>query len=58
MGLIVDVQHMLHRKLGVTLRSGETLVTQHLLDGSQISSFFQHVSAEGMAQSMRVNVGR
>lgn len=58
MGLIVDVQYMLHRKLCVTLGSGETLVAQHFLNGAQVRSFFQHVRAESVAQSVGVDIGR
>src|SRR5208283_3966622 len=56
MRLIINLQHMFHRQLGVTLRGGEALVAEKLLNGAQISAFLQHMRAKGMAQRMRVNV--
>src|SRR6266851_4046758 len=56
MCLVVNLQHMLHRKLRVTLRSGEAFVAEQLLDRAQVGAFFQHVRAEGMAKRVRVYV--
>ena len=58
MGLVVDVEHVLHGKLGVALRGGEALVSQHFLNGAQVGSFLEHVCPEGVAQSVRVDIGR
>src|SRR5271166_5563769 len=58
MRLIVHLQHVLHRQLCVALRGCEAFVAKQLLDGAQIGTFFQHVRAEGMAQSVWVHVGR
>ena len=58
MSLVVDALHLGRRELGVSLRGGEALVPEHLLDGSQIRAFLQHVSAEGVAQRVRMHVGR
>ena len=58
MGLVVDMQHMLHRELRVPLRGGEALVAEHLLDRSQVRAFFEHVRSESVAQGMRMHVGR
>ena len=57
-GLIVDLQHMLHGQLGVALRCGEAFMAQQFLNGTQVCSFFQHVGAESVAQSVRMNVWR
>jgi hypothetical protein len=40
MGLIVDVHHVLDRQLRVTLRCGQTLVTEQFLNRPQIRAFF------------------
>jgi hypothetical protein len=32
-------------------------VSQHFLDGAQVSPLFEHVRAEGVAQSVRMNIG-
>lgn len=58
MGLIVNIHHVLDRELGIALRGREALVPQQFLDGAQVRSFFQHVRAEGVTQSMRMNLGR
>src|SRR5579862_4968711 len=58
MGLIVDLEDMLHRKLSVALCGGESLVAEQLLDRAQIGAFFEQMSAKGMAQSVRMHVGR
>src|ERR1019366_9327522 len=55
---VVNLHHVLDRQLRVTLRGRETLVAEHLLDGAQVGAFFQHVRAEGMAQRVRMHVGR
>ena len=33
-------------------------MAEHFLDGAQVCAFFQHVGAEGVAQSVWVDVGR
>jgi hypothetical protein len=58
MGLIVDALHLAGGELGVALRGGEALVAEHLLDGAQVGAFLQHVRAEGVAQRVRMHVGR
>ena len=58
MGLIVDVQHVLDRKLSVALGGGKTLVAEHLLNRPQVGAFLQHVCAEGMAQGVRMHIRR
>jgi hypothetical protein len=58
MRLVVDLQHMLHRKLRVALRGGQALVAEQLLNGAQVGAFFQHVRAESMAQRVRMHVRR
>src|SRR5437879_6338469 len=58
MRLIVNLQHMLHRKLRVALSRRKAFVPQQFLDGPQVSPFFQHVSAKGVAQRVRVHVRR
>src|SRR5450759_983343 len=57
-GLIVNVHHVLDRKLRVALRGRQPLMPEQFLDGAQVRSLFQHVRAEGVTQSMRMNVGR
>src|SRR5260370_32950967 len=56
MRLVVHLEHVFHRKLRGTLRRREAFVAEHLLDRAQVSDFFQHVRAEGMAKCVRVNV--
>ena len=58
MRLIVDVHYVLDRKLGVALRGREALVTEQFLDGAQVRSFFQHVRAEGVTQSVGMDFRR
>src|ERR1700736_2213600 len=58
MRLVVHLQHVFHRKLRVTLRRGEAFMSEQLLDRTQVTAFFQHVRAEGMAECVRVNVRR
>lgn len=56
MSSIVDLKHMLHRKLGVALRRREPFVSEHFLDGAKVGTLLQHVRAESMAQRVRVDV--
>jgi len=49
---------MLHRELGVALRSREAFVAEHFLDCAQVCAFLKHVSAECVAQSVRVDIRR
>ena len=56
--LIVDIHHVLNRKLRVALRGRQALVPEQFLDGAQVRSLFQHVGTEGVTQSMRMNLGR
>ena len=58
MRLIVDVHYVLDRQLGVALCGRQALVTEQFLDGAQVRSFFEHVGAEGVTQSMRMNFWR
>ena len=58
MRLVVDLEHMLHGKLRVTLRGGKTLVAKHLLNSAQICAFLQEVSAECMSQRVRMHIRR
>ena len=58
MRLIVHLQHVFHRQLRVALRGRETFVAEQFLNGAQVGAFFQHVRAEGMAQGVRMHVGR
>jgi len=39
MRLVVNVEHMLHRQLGVALGSGEALVAEQFLNGPQVGAF-------------------
>ncbi len=54
---VVDALDLGDGELGVALRGGKALVTEHLLDGAEIGPFFQHVGAERVAQGMRMDVG-
>ena len=58
MRLIVDLQHVLHGELRVALGGREALVAEEFLNGAQVCAFFQHVRAEGVAQSVRMHIGR
>jgi hypothetical protein len=57
MGLIVHMEHVFDGELGVALRGGEALVAEHLLDGAQVSTFLEHVGAEGVAQGVGMDIG-
>ena len=46
--LVIDAQQVFHRKLRVTLRGGKPLVTEHLLNGAEVGTFFEHVGTEGV----------
>src|ERR1700733_4402044 len=58
MRLIVDRHHVLDGELCVALRGGEALVPEEFLNGAQVGPFVEHVCAEGVAEGMRVHVGR
>ena len=45
------------RELRIALRRREPFVAEQLLDRPQIRAFFQHVGAEGMAQSVGMDLG-
>src|SRR5580658_4320850 len=49
---VVDLSNLSNRELGITLRSGQSLVSQQLLNRPQVSSLLQHVCAKGVAQGM------
>ena len=55
--MIVDGHHLLDGKLGVALGGGEALVSEKLLNGTEVGAFLQHVRAEGVAQGVRMDVG-
>jgi|HubBroStandDraft_4_1064222.scaffolds.fasta_scaffold18354_3 hypothetical protein len=56
MRLVVDLQHMFHRQLGIALRSGEAFVPEQFLNSPEVGAFLQHVRTESMAQCVRVDV--
>src|ERR1039458_10561367 len=58
MGAVVDLHHVFDGELRVALRGREALMAEHLLDRAQVGAFLQHVSAEGMAQRVRMHIGR
>ena len=58
MSLIVDLHHVLHGKLGIALGGGKAFVAEHLLNGTKVGAFLQHVSAEGMTQGVRMDIRR
>ena len=47
---VVDLEHVLHGELGVALRGGQALMSEHFLDGAQVGAFGQQVRGEGVAQ--------
>lgn len=57
MCLVVDPEHLLHRKLGITLGRGKALMAEQLLNGTEVGALFKHVRAESVAQRMRVYIG-
>ena len=58
MGLIVDMYHLLDRKLSVALRGRKALVAEHLLNRAQVRALFQHVSSERMPQGVWMHIRR
>src|ERR1700692_3569955 len=48
MRLIVNLKNVLHGKLRIALRCGQTLVAEQFLNCAQVGAFFQHVRAEGV----------
>ena len=49
----VDFLEVLSINVGIDLGSGDVGMTQHLLNGAEISSSLQKVGCEGVAESMR-----
>ncbi len=58
MRLVIDVHHMLDRKLRVALRGRQALVPEQFLNCAQIGSLFEHVCSKRVPQSVRMNFGR
>src|SRR3981189_1303121 len=58
MRLVVNIHHVLDRELRVALCGRQALMAEQFLDGAQVRSLFQHVGAEGVTQSMGMNLGR
>ena len=57
-GPVIDFHDVFHRELGVPLGGRKSFMAKHFLDGSQVRTLLQHVGAEGVAQGVRVDVGR
>src|SRR5215470_327040 len=57
-GAVVDLHHVLDGELSVLLCGGEALVAEKFLNGTQVCSFRQQMSAESVAQGMRMDVWR
>jgi hypothetical protein len=57
MRLIVDLQDMLHRELGIPLCGGQAFMAEQFLNRTQVSAFLQHVRAKGVAQRVRMHIG-
>ena len=55
---IIDLQHVLHGELRVTLRGRQAFVAEQFLNGAKIGAFLQHVSSKSMAQGVRMHIGR
>src|SRR5215469_17537880 len=58
MRAVINLHHMLDGELCVTLSSREPLVTEHLLNSSQVGPLLQHVRSERVAKGMRMHIGR
>ena len=58
MRLVINFQHVLHGQLRIALGCRKTLMAEHFLDGTQVCAFFEHVRAEGVAQRVRMHIGR
>ncbi len=56
MGAVVDLLELGGGELSVALRGGEAFVAEEFLDGAEIGSLFKQMSAEGVAQSVRMYV--
>ncbi len=57
MGFVVDLLYLTDGELGIALGGGEAFVAEHLLNGAEVGSFFEHVGAEGVAEGVGVDVG-
>ena len=57
MRAVVDLRQLRSGELRVTLRGGEALVAEQLLNGAEVGAFFKQMGSEGVAQRVRVNVG-
>ena len=57
MGFVVYLLDLTDGELGVALGGGESFVAEHLLNGAEVGSFFEHVGAEGVAEGVGMDVG-
>ncbi len=57
-GMKDEIEEEFARELQAGTGGGEALVTEQLLDGAEVGTFFKEMGAEGVAQCMRVDVGR
>ena len=55
---VVDHGQLRSGQLRVALGGGEALVAEQFLNRAQVGAFFQQMRAEGVAQRVRMNVGR
>ena len=53
MSLVIHPLNLTNSQLGITLRSRQSLVPQHLLDGAQIGPFLQHMRSKRVTERMR-----
>jgi len=58
MGAVVDYRQLRGGELGVALGGGEALVAQQFLNRAEVGTFFQQMCPEGVAQRVRMDVGR
>ena len=58
MRAVVDLGHLPDRQLRVSLRRGEPLMPQQLLDRPQIRALLQHVRAKRVPQRVRMDIRR
>lgn len=53
---IIDLHELVDVYVGVPLRGGKVLVSEHFLDGPEVGSRVEQVGGEGMPESVRTQL--